>query len=171
MRRAVLALLLAGCSYDWTVAGGAASDAGRDVAPTDGSLDVADAQVSDVTTGSDASDASDAGPVDSGNAGEADAPDCPELIQNVASAFAAAKTCTGGCTASTCMTQTPDECGCSVVVCYDTLNQSTHDYVVAVNALKSSGCLAQYPCGDTCSMTTAACSIRLDAGNTYGCYY
>ncbi len=167
MRRAFVALLLAGCSYDWTVGGGVASDAGHDVTPTDGSADVSDALPIDVTMGPDASDA---GPTDSASTDEPDAPDCAQLEQKVANAFEVAKTCTGGCTASTCLTSVPDQCGCMVVVCNGPMSQDTVDYKTAVNDLKSSGCLAQYTCGDTCTATTAACLLRPDAG-TYGCYY
>lgn len=167
MRRAFLALLLAGCSYDWTVAGSSASDAGRDVVLTDGSIDATDAPSADVMM---VSDASDAGSTDSTTGDEPDAADCAQLEQNVVSAFEVAKTCTSGCTTSTCQTPVPDQCGCNVIVCNDGMAPNTVAYKNAVNTFKGSGCLAQYTCGDTCTQTTFACSFRPDAG-TYGCYY
>lgn len=168
MRRAVLALLLAGCSYDWAASGTSSVDAGHDgLAPADASVaDSSDGSPIDVATESYA----DAGPTDSGNEDEAAAADCPQLKQTMDDAFNAATTCDGGCTLNVCSMTVTDQCSCPVHIC-DGMSQATANYKAAVTAFTKGGCLSLYaPCGDTCPLTGPSCSIG-DAASTFVCFY
>lgn len=168
MHRAVLALLLAGCSYDWSYSAEPPTDAGRDVVPADASVaDAPDAQGMDATT---SPDVADAGPTDSGSEDEAAAPDCMQLKQAMDDALYPAITCDGGCTLGVCSKSVADQCNCPVHVC-DDMSNGTANYLAAVNAYKIAGCTSTYlPCGDTCPFTGTSCSLG-DAANTFACYY
>lgn len=168
MRRGpqALLLLLAGCSYDWTVARGAPpSDAGRDALPADASVvDASDASPPEdaiVDSIVDSPPSSD-GTVESG-------PDCNQLEQNVNDALGPAISCQM-CTASTCLSSTPDQCNCTVYVC-DGMSPATANYIAAVNAFKDAGCLSQFaPCGDTCPLTMKGVCSLTDAAGKFGCF-
>ena len=168
MRRAILALLLTGCSYDWAVSAEPPSDSGRDVAPADVLVaDAADAQTMDAAMNSDASDGE---PIDSSTGGEGAAPDCAQRKQTMDDDFYAAINCPGGCTLGVCMASVTDPCNCTVHVC-DGMSGATAAYKAAVTAFLNAGCLSLYaPCGDTCPLTGTSCSLG-DAANVFACYY
>jgi hypothetical protein len=165
MHRAALALLLAGCSYDWTPSAGAPMDAGHDVVAADVSIaDTMGAPPVDAPSGADA----DAAPMDTGTGMEA--ADCNQLEQEVESAFSQAVSCQT-CDTSSCKASTTDVCGCTVYVCDGTAPE-TKAYIDAVSNFTKEGCLSQFaPCGDSCPFTMkGVCSVT-DAADHFGCYY
>ena len=172
MRRAVLALLLAGCSYDWAVSG-TSPDAAHDVAPIDAtSSDVSDAAPVDAVS----EPSVDASPDDSPGGSDADASpppvdaaECQALLQNAMNALGPALDCTQG--ANDCAAKTQDWCGCDI---YLSGTQPAYtSFVTAVMNFVSAGCRSSPtifcpPCFDA----GANICVLYDAGpGKYRCYY
>ncbi len=167
MRRAVLALLLAGCSYDWAVSDASPGDAAHDTLPVDAPISDApidaiaeppiDASPTDSTTGSDADGTS-----------PPDAAECQQLLQTAKNALGAALVCTPS--PSACKAQTQDWCGCTVYLADGTSPEYTN-FVSAVTAFEMAGCRSTIFCGDTCPSATPGLCILSDAGAAmYACY-
>jgi hypothetical protein len=156
---ALLCVVTAGCSYDWTVPAGAPADA----APQDTSL---------VDTAPDG-----AGPTDASTEPAGDVMSMPDSAEAasvcsaadeapVQQALAAALDCTG-ITPNPCEVMVQDECGCEVVVAKD--NQAEAQYVAAVQALLKM-CTPMCPtaCGST---PTEGLCVLSDAGSAMlACY-
>jgi hypothetical protein len=132
----LLALVPAGCSYDWAYAD-ASGDASAD-APDGGVPDAtrdADAPgdtTSTVDTSTDATDA-EAGVTDAEAAAEVSLPTCTAAdLDAVHQKLAQALDCTG-VTPNPCQVLVKDECGCSRYVAIN--NQAAADYIAAVKQL------------------------------------
>jgi len=165
MRRAVLALLLAGCSYDWAVSGASPSDASHDALP-------ADAPPSDAPVDAIAEPPVDAAPTDSTTGGDADgslpdAAECQQLLQAAKNALVPALVCTPSPNA--CKAQTQDWCGCNVYLA-DGTSPAYMNFVNAVTAFDSPGCRSTINCGDTCPSATSGLCVLSDAAAMYACY-
>jgi hypothetical protein len=156
-RAALLCIVLAGCSYDWSPGRGVASgDAAAD-APHEG------AASTDAATGSDG------GGVDAaGNDAIIDViaepPSCAELQSQVQQTLGAALACVP--TAQPCTTVVEDACLCQVVV--GAANQATTNYENAVSAWKGSGCpLGCTSCG--AAPQQGLCIVSDAGAATYAC--
>ncbi|HEX8790827.1 MAG TPA: hypothetical protein VF765_07730 [Polyangiaceae bacterium] len=166
MRRAVLALLLAGCSYDWTVARGAPpSDAGRDVLGADVSVsEASDAPPADVAE----EPIVDASPMDSPSTGDGTGPDCAQLLQSAKNALGPALVCVPTMQ-NVCKAQAHDWCGCTVYLADGTSTAYT-TFVDDVNAFESAGCRSTIFCPDTCPSASSGICVISDAAGMYACY-
>jgi len=167
MRRAVLALLLAGCSYDWTVSATPPSDSGHDAPPSDAPLSddspvdaVAepplDASPTDSTTGSDA------------DASPPDAAGCQQLLQTAKNALPPALVCVPTMP-NVCTAQAQDWCGCPVYLA-DGTSTAYMDFVNAVTAFDSASCRSTIFCADTCPAASSGICVVSDAAAMYACY-
>jgi hypothetical protein len=174
MRDGLLALLgvlacvaaAAGCSYDWTVPDGGASDGGG--------LDAADAAAADATKDATADTAvsADAAMDASSGMDVADVVEAATLTacttseeMTVAQDRAAALVCTG-VTPSPCETKVTDECGCPVYVA--TNNQAEATYVSAVKQLLTM-CIPSCPgCGTAPS--PGVCILGDAGGSSLSCF-
>jgi hypothetical protein len=169
MRRAVLALLLVGCSYDWAV---------RDTSPADGGGDAppVDAPVSDVTDGAPvdtvAEPPTDGSPTDNAGGSDVDAcpptvdaAECQQLLQTAMNALPPALACMP---TMSCTIQVADWCGCPVYVA----NGTSPAYMAFVNAVSdfdSACCHSTIDCGDTCPPTSTYCVVADATAQTYAC--
>ena len=166
-RAALLCVLLAACSYDWTPGSGATpEDAGHD----------ADAGLVDGHDGAAATDAPAVDATGQDATGPSDAvvdvvgePDCAALQNAVQAALPGALYCKGTPPPdpTACTTAVQDPCGCTLYV--GEPGAAVTDYQNAVKALKDSGCTIA--CG-TCPATQKGLCIISDAGGQqYACYY
>jgi hypothetical protein len=168
MRRAVLALLLTGCSYDWAVSATPPGDAARDV------FSPAEASVGDSSSGNDSASAvdatTDAGPTDSFVAPEVDAAACEQLLQAAMNALGPALDCTQ--TGTECQAKTHDWCNCPIYLGNGTSPQYG-TFVTAVSNFETAGCQSSptincAPCFDA----SPGICVLFDAGpGMYRCYY
>jgi hypothetical protein len=164
MRRAVLALLLAGCSYDWSVSATPPSDGGHDAFPADASVaDSSDAAPTDVATDPSA----DTGPTDSSGEIEA-AANCQQLLQSAKNALGPALVCMPTMP-NVCKAQAHDWCGCTVYLADGTSTAYT-DFVNAVSMFESGSCRSTIFCPDTCPSASSGICVVSDAAAMYACY-
>lgn len=169
MRRAALALLLAGCSYDWAVSGTSPGDAGRDAPPFDAPVsDVTDAAPVDAVTEppADGSPTDGAGGSDVDACSNVDAAECQQLLQIAMNALPKALTCPG---TMECTIQIQDWCGCPVYV-FDGTSTAFQNFVGAVRAFDSACCRSTIACSDTCPPAGTECIVADAAAQTYACY-
>jgi hypothetical protein len=123
------ACVLAGCSYDWSIADSGIPEASADATPP------VDASVEAANDGSSPSvDAVAETAADVNIDVAADGPSCASLEAAVQKDKAAAIACDGS--TSACMSYAVDECGCKVVV-GSSGSVATQDYEDAVAALKA----------------------------------
>ncbi len=166
MRPAVLALLLAGCSYDWAVSSGT-PDGGRDaLLPADASVaDSGDGAPGDATTEANA----DATPMDSPVEAEVpDAQNCQQLLQTAKNDLPPALVCTPTM-AGVCTFQTTDWCGCTVYLA-DGTSPAYMTFVGDVNAFDSAGCRSTINCGDACPAASSNCVVADAMAPSYACF-
>jgi hypothetical protein len=169
MRRAVLALLLAGCSYDWAVSGTSPADSGRDAPPVDAPVsDVTDAAPVDAVAEPPADDS----PTDAADGGDAgacspnvDAAGCQQLLQTAMNALPSALACMP---TMTCTIQVADWCGCPVYLANGT-STAYMTFVNAVSNFDSACCRPTISCG-TCPPAGSQCIVADATAQTYACF-
>jgi hypothetical protein len=164
MRRAVLALLLSGCSYDWGVSATSA-DAAHDVPPIDASSDASDAAPVDAVTEPPV-DASTSDSDADASLPEVDAAECQQLLQKAKNDLPAALACTPSLSA--CKANTDDWCGCTIYL-GDGTSMAYTTFAGDVAAIVSAGCRSIFNC-PPCLDASAGVCIVADAAGTYACY-
>jgi len=165
MRRAVLALLLTGCSYDWASATSSA-DAAHDVPPIDApSSDVSDAAPVDVVTEPPVDASTDTGDADA-SPPDIDAAACQQLLQKAKNDLPPALVCTPSLTA--CKAQTDDWCNCTIYLADGTSMPYT-TFTADVAAFVQAGCRSILNCPPCLDASPGICVISDAAGN-YACY-
>jgi hypothetical protein len=170
MRRAVLALLLTGCSFDWAVSSTPPTDAGRDAPPVDAPVsDVTDAAPVDAVTEPPADDS----PTDAAGGSDVDAcppsvdaAGCQQLLQTAQNALPPALACMP---TMSCTIQVQDWCGCPVYLGEGT-TPAYMAFVKAVNDFDSACCRSTIACGDTCPPAGNECIVADATAQTYACF-
>ncbi|MBI2388061.1 MAG: hypothetical protein HYV09_00465 [Deltaproteobacteria bacterium] len=141
---ACLAIVLAGCAYDWDV--GPRVEAGVDAkAPLDS------------TAPADTAPAPDTAVVDTAP----EAVDCAALLAEVATRRVAAKKCVS--TALVCTTEVVDECGCKSIT--EQADAETNLYADAAKRARDAGCKSP-SCGTTCPEPRPNYCLLADGGGT-----
>jgi hypothetical protein len=138
-----LPAILTGCAYDWAI-GAAGRDAGS------GGRD-AGAGGSDTGAGGHPG----TGGSDAGAGGSDAGPDCAALLEDLAAARTAAKTCTLGA-AGQCSTSIVDECGCASYVTQGG-SAAASAFAAAVEKVKAAGCAVSC---STCLLSPGACLLN-----------
>ncbi len=160
-RAALLCVVVAGCSYDWSTGG---ADASPD-ALTDVGADIPVAQDAAAEADAPGADAAGDAVVDVTE----EPPTCAQLLAAVEQAFAAAIVCQSG--AEACLTTVLNQCGCTVVVESPDMNGSpTVAYEAAVKQLQmNTSC--PLGCSGTCDSMpqTGLCVVSEAGASTLAC--
>jgi hypothetical protein len=165
MRRAVLALLLTGCSYDWASATSSA-DAAHDAPPIDATaFDGSDAAPVDVVTESAVDASTNTGDADA-SPQDVDAAECQQLLQKAKSDLTPALVCTPS--VSACQAKTDDWCNCTIYL-GDGTSPAYMTFAADVAAFVSAGCRSILNCAPCLDASAGVCIVSDAAGN-YACY-
>jgi hypothetical protein len=147
-----------GCSYDWTVSGSSAYDAGPTVDAT--VPDASDAAVVDA--------AEDVGAVDASPPSDDGAPSCADLGAAIGAAELTAKT---GCAVGFgCSATIKDQCGCTFFLAQAS-GTATQQLESALGAYENAACSSPCPACDAGAPSSVTCleSSTSDGGVTATC--